>query len=467
MSIAPASNVPGAQDPLVGVMPATVQRERVITANRLVAWGTKSVGSILDQALSSLTGFCVSFLLARWLAPEIFGAYAIAFAGYLVICGLHNVIILEPMSVLGPARYSDKLINYVSSQIAIHAILVSVLAAVVAPASLIVWRIEPASPLVGAILGSGLALPFLLLLWLARRICYVLQQPLIAILGSASCLVSVILGLYALHKVGRITPFITFVLMGAGGLLGSCVVLRRLGLGYLRTTSGEQMGWRVVLKENWSYGRWLVGSTVLYSITGQVQMFLAAALLGLGACGVLRAMSLPASAMTQVVTATGLLVLPSFAYDFGRGAIERIRQKAVLVSAVLGGAGLCFVALLALLAGHVDRLLFAGKYAGYAGLMAILALVPAANGFTMGYSASLRASQKPHLDLLANVIAAPVAVVSAMLFIHWWGLAGAAVSMVTGFAVSMGINCWIFYGSRQQSRGSLTEIDLASDGVRQ
>jgi hypothetical protein len=278
MSVAPAPHVPGVQDPLVRGMPATVQCERV-TTNRLVAWGTKSACSFLDQALTSLTGFCVSFLLARWMAPEIFGAYAIAFSGYLFLCGFHNVIILEPMSVIGPARYVDKLSSYVSSQIAIHAILVSVLAAVMALAGLIVWRIEPASPHVGAILGSGLALPFLLLLWLARRICYVLQKPLIAILGSAACLVFVIVGLYGLHSVGRTTPFSTFVLMGAGGLLGSCLVLRRIGMDFLRTISDGQVAWRAVLKENWSYGRWLVGSTVLYSIIGQVQMFLAAALL--------------------------------------------------------------------------------------------------------------------------------------------------------------------------------------------
>jgi O-antigen/teichoic acid export membrane protein len=374
------------------------------------------------------------------------------------------VMILEPMSVLGPARYLDKLTNYLSSQIAIHAILVSLLAAPVALAGLIIWRIESASPLVGAIIGSGLAVPFLLLLWLARRICYVLRQPLIAILGSASCFAFVVVGLYALHNIGRITPFTTFVLMGAGGLLGSCLVLRRLDMGTQQTISDGHVAWRVVLKENWSYGRWLVGSTVLYSITGQVQMLMAAGLLGLGACGVLRAMLLPASAMTQVVTAAGLLVLPSFAYDFGRGSIERIRQKAALVSAVLGGTGLCFAALLALLAGRVDHLLFTAKYAGYAGLMAILALIPAVNGFAMGYSTALRASQKPHFDLLANAIAAPVAVVSAVLFIRWWGLAGAAVSMVTGFAVSMAINCWIFYSSRQPGRGSPTETHLASDG---
>jgi hypothetical protein len=40
-----------------------------------------------------------------------------------------------------------------------------------------------------------------------------------------------------------------------------------------------------------------------------------------------------------------------------------------------------------------------------------------------------------------------VAILSAVVFIRWWGLAGAAASMVAGFGVYMGVNCWIFYAA--------------------
>jgi Polysaccharide biosynthesis C-terminal domain len=460
MSAAPTPPLTDVQVPLPRAGAAQVPDD-LITADRLRAWGTKSVYSLMDQALTSLTGFCVSFLLARWMAPDVYGAYAIAFAAFLFVCGFHNVTVLEPMSVIGPARHPGNLSRYFRSQIAVHAILASLLAALVVFAGLIVWRIEPQSPLVGAILGSGLALPFLLLLWLARRICYLLRRPLDAVLGSGSCLLFVFLGLYMLRHFGQLNPSSAFLLMGGGSLFGSYLVLRRIGLGTPRSISGAPLSWKSVLKENWLYGRWLAGSTVFYSVAGQVQMFLAAAFLGLGAAGILRATLLPASVMTQVVTAAGLLLLPGLAYDFGRGATARLRQKAVLASFALGGAGLAFVALLAVVAGPVEHLLFAGKYAGYAWLMPILAFIPTANGFTMGYSTALRASQKPHFDLLANAIAAPIAVVSALLFIHWWGLAGAAASMVTGFAVSMVVNCWIFYTSPQPGREALNDPDLA------
>jgi O-antigen/teichoic acid export membrane protein len=414
-----------------------------LTASGLRRWAAKSLHSLADHGFTSLTNFSVSFLLARWMPAEVYGAYAIAFAGYLFVCGLHNVIVLEPLSVIGPARHASHFHGYFRAQIVVHSVLVGILSSVVTLAGLVVWRIEPHSPLVGATLGSALALPFLLFLWLARRMCYVMHRPLTAILGSGSCLLLVVLGVYALRHFGKLGPFPAFLLLGGGSLAGSLLVLRQLGIGGLnapRSTCGAPLTWRSVLHENWSYGRWLIGTAILYPISGQVQMFLVAAFLGLGSAGVLRAMMLPASVMTQVVSATDLLILPGLSKDFGHGFLRRMRQKAVLVSGTLGAAGLCFVVLLRFIAGPAEHFLFGGKYAPYVWLIPVLALIPAANGFNSGFSAALRGSQRPHFDLLANALAAPVAVITALGFIHRWGLAGAAISLVTGYAMLAATN---------------------------
>jgi len=81
--------------------------------------------------------------------------------------------------------------------------------------------------------------------------------------------------------------------------------------------------------------------------------------------------------------------------------------------------------------------------------MPILALIPAAIGFLTGYSMAMRASHKPHFDLAASAIAAPVGVVSAIFFMRWWGIVGAAVSMSVGFAAYAISVCWIYYVTPQ------------------
>jgi O-antigen/teichoic acid export membrane protein len=412
----------------------------LLTPAKLRVWGWRSAMSLVDQGLTSGAGFAVNLLLARWMSPEEYGAFAVAFAGFLFVSGFHNVLLLEPMSVMGPARYTDKLPAYFRSQIAVHALLVGALSGVLLYAGVIIWKVVPGSPLIGAVMGGGLALPFLLLAWLARRMCYVVQRPAMAVVGSGIYLLFVVAGLLGLWRFGRLGAFTAFLLMGCGSILASGLLLWRLRL-WAGTTAGEsEVSLRQALRENWTYGRWLVGSTVLFSISTQTQTFLAAASLGLGAAGILRAMQIPSLVMTQVTTAVGLLVLPAFSFDFGKRSIERLRHKAMLVSLGLVVGALCFASLLALLAGRAEHILFSGKYAPYAWLMPVLALIPVCAGFSMGYSMAMRASQKPHFDLLANAVAAPIGVGSAICFIHWWGLAGAAASMVFSFVAAALIN---------------------------
>ena len=95
----------------------------------------------------------------------------------------------------------------------------------------LVWLLAPESALAGAIAGSALALPFLLSLFLARRMCYVRQRPFTATLGSGCCLVLALVGLYMLRHFERVSPFLVFVLVGAASFVGSCLVFREVGVG--------------------------------------------------------------------------------------------------------------------------------------------------------------------------------------------------------------------------------------------
>jgi hypothetical protein len=444
MNAAPLQVVPpAAVEPVQPV--AAESPAGLLTPARLRVWGARSALSLLDQAMTSLAGFSVSLLLARWMSAEVYGAFAVAFGGYLFVCGFHNVIVLEPLSVLGPSRHTARLAVYFREQIAVHAVLVGVLSAVVLISVLVVWQVAPQSPLIGALLGGGLALPFLLFLWLARRMCYVVQCPSTAILGSAFYLAFVLAGLFAMRYFGYLSPFAAFLLTGLGSLFAALFVLQKLGVKMSGPAGDSRIAWPATLRENWGYGRWLAGSAVLYGFSSQAQTFFLAALVGLGATGVLRAMQIPSLVMAQVVTATSLLALPALSYDFGRGETRRLKQKATLVSLGVVTAAACFAGFLALVAGPAEHFLFGGKYATHAWLMPILAFIPMVNAAFLTFSMTLRAVQKPHFDLLSNVVAAPLAIVSAFAFIHWWGIAGAAASMVLS-AVVLGVAtmAWCF-----------------------
>jgi len=422
-----------------------------ITAKRLRVWGIRSALSILDQGLTAGVGFVVNIALARWLPAEAYGAFAVAFAAFLFISGFHNVLLLEPLTVMGPSRHANRLPTYFRKQIAIHVRLVGMLGAVILLASSAFWWLAPNNHvLVGALIGSGLALPFVTLLWLIRRMCYVLQKPAVALLGSGSYVVFVLSGLFLLRHFESVDPLSAFGLMSIGSLVSAWVLWHRLGLAETPVPVDlESLSWREVARENWSYGRWLVGSTALNSVSTQAQMFLAATSLGLGAAGVLRAMQIPSLVMTHILSATGLLILPAFSYDFGNGFITRLRRKATLASVGLAAGTLAFTAVLAGIAPRTEHLLYGGKYAEYAWLIPLLTLVPVAQGAAMGYSMALRAMHRPKFDLIANAIAAPLGVISAIALMHWWGLAGAAASMVLSYATYAIVSAWMYRSTKQ------------------
>jgi O-antigen/teichoic acid export membrane protein len=425
-----------------------------LTASRVRTWGIQSGLSIVDQGLVSGAGFLLSFLLARWLNSEVYGAFAVAFATLLFLSGFHNVLLLEPMSVMGPARYSDRTSAYFAAQFRIHKLLGALLAGVLLLMALFMKLLGANRELATATAASAFALPFFLMVWLVRRMAYMVHRPAVAAWASAGYFLLTLFGLVVLHIRNAVSPATAFLLMGGAGLLSAILPMRQLGMLGAKTHDpifSKACSWRAVAKENWNYGRWLVLSTALFSAAAQGQTYLVAGLLGLGAAGSFRAMQVPSLVMTQIVTGVGLLVLPSMSREFGLGQLFRLRRKAVLVSAFVTLIALAYAAVLALFAVPIEHLLYGGKYFSYVRLIPILGLVPMCTGFALGFSMAVRASQKPHIDLVANVISAPVGLITAAVFIKLWGLNGAAFSLVAGFAVYAAVFCWRFRKTMPQS----------------
>src|SRR5581483_10624916 len=69
-------------------------------------WLRRGVLAVTDQGLMSGSNFILSVLLARWLAPEQYGAYALALSVFYFVSSVHQALLLEPMSVLGTSEYS-------------------------------------------------------------------------------------------------------------------------------------------------------------------------------------------------------------------------------------------------------------------------------------------------------------------------------------------------------------------------
>jgi O-antigen/teichoic acid export membrane protein len=69
-------------------------------------WGVKTLATLLDHGIVSVSNFLVSIVLARIVSESDYGYFAIAFSFFLFFSGLSQAFILEPLNVLGTLKYT-------------------------------------------------------------------------------------------------------------------------------------------------------------------------------------------------------------------------------------------------------------------------------------------------------------------------------------------------------------------------
>jgi O-antigen/teichoic acid export membrane protein len=223
----------------------------------LLRWGTKGSLALADQALFAGAQFVLNIVLARWLAPDQYGAFAVAYSVYLLASAVHNALLVEPMIVFGSGRYLEKRRSYLGIVLRGHGLLIVPTALILFGGGSLVGRLY--SPLVGhALYALSCALPLTLLMELTRRAFYIEMRPGRAAAGGAiyfGVLLAILLGL---RTEQILTPASAILAMAAAALMtaGSQLVWLRSRWSHL---SGSLSAGSVAT-EHWSYGRWALAS---------------------------------------------------------------------------------------------------------------------------------------------------------------------------------------------------------------
>jgi O-antigen/teichoic acid export membrane protein len=93
-----------------------MQRGGVIDgAQGLGRWLGKGFWAVTDQGLFASTNFVLNVLLTRWLTPQDYGVFTVAFAVFLFFGTFHTALLTEPMLILGPGRYRGRLSEYLDT----------------------------------------------------------------------------------------------------------------------------------------------------------------------------------------------------------------------------------------------------------------------------------------------------------------------------------------------------------------
>jgi len=384
----------------------------------------------------------LGIVLARWLPPEQYGAYALAYSLYLLLSSLHQALMLEPLSVLGPSRYHDQLKPYIGRVLALQLIVGFGTMGALAMAG-IAARVTGHPDLAGAFFGLTIADPCIFLFSLARSACYVELAPGRAATGSFLYCVVALAGMSIAFRHGAISPFTVFVLMGLSALVGSAVRFAQVKPEW-GNSSGLTL--RQVWREHWAYGKWALGSAMVNWIPQNIFYSVTGALLGMRGAGAFRGLMNLTLPVAHTASAISLLVLPYLSRTFGRQGAAATKKPVERVAMLYALGAVTYGAIF--LVGHnsIFRMLYGGKFMESSYLVPVVLLGVVFQVSSYGPSAALRAIQQSASVFRAYSVSAAVSLAIGIPATWAFGLAGAVASTALAALACFLSAVWLYRG---------------------
>jgi O-antigen/teichoic acid export membrane protein len=402
----------------------------------------KGFWAVLDQGLFAGANGIVYILLARWLAPRDYGAFATAFAAFMGLSVLHTALLTEPMLIFASQRFRDQHKHYFGSLLYGHLVVALGTSLVLAVAGAILQR--RGQPELGSALDwFAVASPFILLLWLMRRNCYGQFNPRRAAMGGVAYLMLQMLSLSFVHFYGKLTVGSALIMVAAS----SFVVGVALGIGQLHLKPSQKF-MREVLQEHFRYSRYAAATQLLGYVPVYLYYFLLPGLATLEQSGALRALSNLFTPLVQASGALFLLLIPAFVRTNSTPEGKRLHRFALLA---LVGVPLIYGLFVGTFNRQIVGLVYGGKYLDGAHLLWIIALQPVIAGACGVYGSLLRARQKLNAVLWGGVVAATSSITLGVLMTRAYGLAGVCWSTVITYSLHH-ITLWLFSRDIVKSR---------------
>lgn len=429
---------------------------------RVIRWVSKGGLAILDQGLISGSNFMVSILLARWLMPDQYGAYAIAFGIYMMLSLVYQSLVLEPMGVFGGSVFRTNLRGYVRTLVSIHIVLsVSIFAALLASWA-ISHQISSGSAVTGALAGIAFASPCLMLFALARRCFYVELSPAPAAAGAFIYSAVVLAGLYLVYQRALLSPFVAFLLLGSGALITGTVLM--FGVRSKLSGSGPAPHLREAWGRHWRYGRWALAGCIAGWLPSYIYFPLLSSFTGMAESGQLKALMNLTLPFEQMKGALVMLVLPyaaRIAEQNGTAGARVLGTRLTLASIV---GAVMYWAVIIPLHKPIFHIMYSGRYLDVAYLLPALALGQVFWSATFGPSLALRAMESPASVFAALGIATLGSLVIGVPATWAFGLKGAIWGSNAADVFSFVALWWVL--QRKLAQGSTLTIQTKWSGPK-
>jgi O-antigen/teichoic acid export membrane protein len=399
-------------------------------------WALKGAWAVLDQGLFALSNFGVNVVLARWLAPQDYGAFTLAYAVFLLLGTFHTALLAEPMVVYGSGKYRDKISVYLGVLMQGHWLL-TVIASLILAAAGVGLTLLGQRTVAMALFALAVSTPFILLLWLMRRSCYIRVQPHLAASGGLLYMTIVMGGAYLLYRESWLSAPAALILM-AGASLASAVWLRStLPFRFAAAEPGAFR--RGVAADHWAYGRWAVGTGLLGVVILNLYYVLMPLRHGLESTATLKALMNIVMPAIHTYIALSIVIVPVLVRTRETPQFGAMVRRLVMLAC---SGAVAYWLMLGLLHQYIVRWLYGGLYAADSHLLWLLGLVPVGCAATSILEGALRALERSDEVFRAYLISTVSTCVVGIPLMLIWGTTGAVVGLLISFMLVVGSMLW-------------------------
>lgn len=420
---------------------------RALVSGELVRTGAVSAA---DQAMLSATNLLVGLALARYTAPDTYGAYALAIGIMFVLGGVQSALLTIPLTILGAPREGDDLRRWVSTLLAAQVALALALGVLLAAVSLIARHASPDSSLPGVLLGLAAALFFVQTQEFCRRVLYLrllAGRVLLNDLVYCSLQIAGIATLWALDRRpgasgGWLTGGNVFLAMAVSALAGTAV-----GLWQARCflTAERHASAGALLREAWAMGRFNLGAQAGHVMLQYASRFVAAGFGGTVGVAMLEAPRLLVAPLHVIGISAGSVSAPKAAIAHAKGGTKALMAFLTPVAALWTAAFLGYALVIAAAPGYWLRLLYGNAYAGTERILVVWCFCYAILGLRILPATALRVTRHYSAIMWSSLAAGVVVIAASAALCSRLGVEGAALGRLAGEVVLMSLLVEAFF----------------------
>jgi O-antigen/teichoic acid export membrane protein len=389
---------------------------------------------VLDQGVVSITNLVSSVIIARGCSKEEFGLYTLGFVIILILVDLQGALIMSPYTIYSPRFDAKRQRQYAGNALIHHFMLSSFSIFMLSISGIISKKGTGPQGLSDIVFIISIFIPFILLKEYIRR--YLLAHLRFKIVAYIDVLIFIaqISGLILLNSQELLSAKRAFLIIGLASACPSLIFLI-----FEREKFSPNLKYLLKdLTKNWSFGKWIFSTGIVYLLTRHIYPWLLAFFHGTIATGTFAAYLGISNAANPALIGIRNFLEPKASHTYAsRGHEELVfilRKTTYLIALIL----IIFCVFLFVFGGKAVAIIFGAKYSGGGLVVSILGLsiLFSASGIAMGVTVGLWALQRPYMNFYASLLTLTVTITFGLWLVKSFGPLGAALALLVGNSIA-------------------------------